>query len=541
MKYGGALLLSSIAMLNLGPIATIASAQSSSTPVHFYVNQKEVQFDVAPFLQNDRTFVPFRALIESLGADVRWDQASQTAYADKGSLHLQIPLKSYRIYLNNQAISMDAPTQLIHDRIMVPARFISQALGGTVNYRYENGQLLVFVDNASTSPSSPTASAGSEVVVTTQDPTVTSERLAYIRRLLTDHQIAEDVQSHLQMQFNQPVSIQLVQGRSSYESALIRDGHNQSDAKIIAQNSVGLALGNDIYILLEPNQSQGDLLNVLAHELVHILMNQNSLNSKVPSWVAEGIAWREGLREEYKLQPQILAEGRQFEIKQPLWKALSTGTWQPLLTDSWATITAEPGYNVESQDYEAMNRLYERFGSQKVFSYLTLLQGSSTAESAFITTFGQTPATFESQFKEEMKTETNRPDRAVSIQIKIHPSFQGTIAILPKNQTTWKGFRLQPGTYTFTIQPDGTIGGIPVNESYHSSDAPDPNTLYIGITPDSPVQEGNHNYDFGGYAIPYASGDYAYGNSWKSPVQQGSQAGYDTNVLGVEIVSVSAR
>ena len=43
------------------------------------VNDKQVQFeDVAPFIENEHTLVPFRAIFEALGSKVQWDGETRT-------------------------------------------------------------------------------------------------------------------------------------------------------------------------------------------------------------------------------------------------------------------------------------------------------------------------------------------------------------------------------------------------------------------------------------------------------------------------------
>ena len=42
------------------------------------VNGKTVTLDVAPQLLNDRTMVPLRFVVESLGAIVEWEDVTQT-------------------------------------------------------------------------------------------------------------------------------------------------------------------------------------------------------------------------------------------------------------------------------------------------------------------------------------------------------------------------------------------------------------------------------------------------------------------------------
>jgi hypothetical protein len=47
------------------------------------VDGTESDMDVAPFIQNSRTFVPIRFVSEALGCTVEWDDATKTVTITK--------------------------------------------------------------------------------------------------------------------------------------------------------------------------------------------------------------------------------------------------------------------------------------------------------------------------------------------------------------------------------------------------------------------------------------------------------------------------
>lgn len=98
------------------------------------LNGKEIVFDVKPQYRNERTYVPFRKLLEALGATVTWNPDTQTATAVKDGLTLVIPLGSQEISMEGHALTMDVPVILIEDRILVPLRYVAQALGARVDW-----------------------------------------------------------------------------------------------------------------------------------------------------------------------------------------------------------------------------------------------------------------------------------------------------------------------------------------------------------------------------------------------------------------------
>ena len=100
--------------------------------VDLYVDGSALQTDVEPILVSGRTLVPLRAIFEALDAAVAWDGASRTATAQKGSTTVRVAIDDTTAYVNGQAYTLDVPAQLIDNRTMVPARFVSESLDARV-------------------------------------------------------------------------------------------------------------------------------------------------------------------------------------------------------------------------------------------------------------------------------------------------------------------------------------------------------------------------------------------------------------------------
>lgn len=117
------------------------SSQSSATEVQVFVNGQALTFDVPPALVNGSTLVPLRAIFEALGAKVTWDDSTQTAMAtwDGGEMSLQIGAASARV--NGQDKALAVPGQLIGGRMMVPLRFVAEAMGAQVGW-YGQARLI---------------------------------------------------------------------------------------------------------------------------------------------------------------------------------------------------------------------------------------------------------------------------------------------------------------------------------------------------------------------------------------------------------------
>lgn len=96
----------------------------------FVVNNDVVTVkDAAPYVANDRTYVPFRALGEALGAEVVWDNDARTVTYTLGSTEVVMTIGEKTYTVNGEEKTMDVAPEITNDRTYVPVRFVGEALG----------------------------------------------------------------------------------------------------------------------------------------------------------------------------------------------------------------------------------------------------------------------------------------------------------------------------------------------------------------------------------------------------------------------------
>ncbi|PRO65821.1 copper amine oxidase N-terminal domain-containing protein [Alkalicoccus urumqiensis] len=90
-------------------------------------------YDQPPVIDSGRTLVPLRGIFEELGAQVYWDQATQTVSAT-GPARVELTIGENRAFVNGDSVSLDVPAQIRQGRTLVPLRFVGEALGASVNW-----------------------------------------------------------------------------------------------------------------------------------------------------------------------------------------------------------------------------------------------------------------------------------------------------------------------------------------------------------------------------------------------------------------------
>lgn len=132
---------------------TTTSGAATATPPRVLLDGKELSFEVAPVIENNRTLVPLRAIFEAMGATVQWDEATQTVTATKGNKTVILPLNSTSPTINGVVYPIDAPAEIINNRTLAPLRFVCEAFDGTVSWDENTGAVYISSSPANTAPS----------------------------------------------------------------------------------------------------------------------------------------------------------------------------------------------------------------------------------------------------------------------------------------------------------------------------------------------------------------------------------------------------
>lgn len=115
-------------------ISSTLLASSAFAAIGITVDGITLSSDVPPQIINGRTLVPVRAIFENLGANINWDDKTKTVTATTDSTTIKLVLNSNIAYVNDEHKTLDVPAQSINGRTMVPARFVAETLGCSVDW-----------------------------------------------------------------------------------------------------------------------------------------------------------------------------------------------------------------------------------------------------------------------------------------------------------------------------------------------------------------------------------------------------------------------
>ena len=104
--------------------------------------------DVAPIIRSNRTMLPARAVAESLGGTVGWDENNKAVTVNGKNkngedVSLIINIGSDTAYVNGEAVTLDSPAFIENNRTYTPVRFIAENLGADVSWDEENQRVIL--------------------------------------------------------------------------------------------------------------------------------------------------------------------------------------------------------------------------------------------------------------------------------------------------------------------------------------------------------------------------------------------------------------
>lgn len=104
--------------------------------IHVIVNGSTVTFpDGKPFADAEgRVQVPISILAKSLGAKVSWNASTKTVQFTRGSTTVTMKVGQRQYSVNNAIKKMDTAATVSNGRVYAPAKYISNALGASVNW-----------------------------------------------------------------------------------------------------------------------------------------------------------------------------------------------------------------------------------------------------------------------------------------------------------------------------------------------------------------------------------------------------------------------
>lgn len=126
------------AVLLSAVFAITVNADFKAPSVTVSVNDKILEFDVAPVIEEGRTLIPIRAIFEQLDYDVVWDSANSRVEIKNNDDTLELFIGRKQYLKNGLEKQMDVSATVTDGRTMVPLRLVAEEFGCTVRWLQES-------------------------------------------------------------------------------------------------------------------------------------------------------------------------------------------------------------------------------------------------------------------------------------------------------------------------------------------------------------------------------------------------------------------
>ncbi|PYI53821.1 hypothetical protein DLM86_14785 [Paenibacillus flagellatus] len=124
------------------------TAVAAPKPIAVYHNEAPLQFeDAQPVILDGTTLVPFRALFEALGFQVKWIDSGgvRQAIGRKDDLNIELTIDGKAAKVNDEFIPLEVPAQMLNGSTMVPLRFVAENSGYEVTFEDTGSEYVINV------------------------------------------------------------------------------------------------------------------------------------------------------------------------------------------------------------------------------------------------------------------------------------------------------------------------------------------------------------------------------------------------------------
>lgn len=132
--------LAAASLLSLSLLGTAADhhAANAAPAINVLLDDVPLKFDAAPRIEKGVTYVPFRAVGEALGINIKWNSKTQTVQAVKTvtdtSTEVLLKVGSTTAVVNKQNVKLPAAPIMREGRVLIPLSSFSSQFGASVSW-----------------------------------------------------------------------------------------------------------------------------------------------------------------------------------------------------------------------------------------------------------------------------------------------------------------------------------------------------------------------------------------------------------------------
>ncbi|GGG06111.1 hypothetical protein GCM10010912_58440 [Paenibacillus albidus] len=160
MKQTRSKIISSVLIVMMLMGVMVSSAVAAQVTVSVHVDGKPVKFpDAKPYSEDNRVMIPIRFVSEALGAKVSYNK-ERVVTIEQGTKKITMKVNSDTVTVDSVIKKLDVPARLQQNRTYVPLRFVSEALGAGVGWNQQKHLVTITTATAEGEKPTPTPIPG---------------------------------------------------------------------------------------------------------------------------------------------------------------------------------------------------------------------------------------------------------------------------------------------------------------------------------------------------------------------------------------------
>lgn len=138
-----------LAAMLIAPLSQEAHAERGSwMPIEVNIEGKMLKMPTNPVVESGTTLVPMRAIFEALGAEIKWDNKTQTVTGTKDSTKVELTIGSKTAKKNGVSSQLIVAPKLVDGNTMIPLRYVSESLDMHVAWIASERQVYIAKDRS---------------------------------------------------------------------------------------------------------------------------------------------------------------------------------------------------------------------------------------------------------------------------------------------------------------------------------------------------------------------------------------------------------
>lgn len=121
-----------IVTLIIATVMVMSAVSAFAADIRVMVNGEEIAFDREPVKTEQTVLVPYRFVAEKLGAKVSWHQETRTVFSEYEGAIITTQIENELMFVNNSVFTLEKAPVLATDRTLVPFEVFKNAFGANV-------------------------------------------------------------------------------------------------------------------------------------------------------------------------------------------------------------------------------------------------------------------------------------------------------------------------------------------------------------------------------------------------------------------------